>query len=184
MNTVRRIFYVDAYYSYEPGLETKEYYPDKKDLRVESTVLHLFDAYGYTETCHDNIVVVFIKKKGIPVKEMIQKGEKIIEGIILPDTALLSKVHSCNRDVLKDAKRGARVAVTWRDIVHVENLPRYDCAIMYTEGTLYKIEKDHIVLKETETIRMHPMPVINHPAGKPMWYTIPISFIKEVEVIS
>ena len=36
---------------------------------------------------------------------------------------------------------------------------------MYTEGTLYQIEDDHIVLKDTETIRTHPMPVKNHPAG-------------------
>lgn len=184
MNTVRHIFYVDAHYSYEPDLLTKEYYTHKEDLKVESTSVHFFDAYGYVEKHGDNIVVAFIKKKGASPKDTIRSNEKIIKGIIIPDTALLSKARTCSHDVLKGAKKGSRVAVTWRDIVYVANLPRYDCAIMYTEGILYKIEKDHIVLKDTETIRVHPMPVINHPAGKPLWYTIPISFIKDVEVIS
>lgn len=184
MNDIRQIFYVDAHYSYEPDLYTKEYYSHKKDLKESSTALHFFSAHGYVEKHNDNIIIAFIKKKGTSLKETIKMTENIIEGLIIPDTALLSFVRTCGHSVLKGIRTGTRVAVTWRDVVHVSNQARYDCSIMYTEGTLYKIENDHIVLQDTETIRTHPMPVKNHPAGKPLWFTLPISFIKDIEIIS
>lgn len=104
--------------------------------------------------------------------------------MIIPEVALLSVKSSFSHGVLKGVKIDSRVAVTWCDISAVIDSLRYDCGIMYTEGTLYKIEKDHIVLRDTETIRVHPMPVKNHPAGKPLWYIIPISFIKDIEIVS
>lgn len=184
MDKIYHIKYVDGHYSYEPDLYTKEYYTHKEDLNVESTAVHFLRAYGYVEKHGDDIVVAHAKKKGITLKEIIKEGGKIGIGLVIPDSSLLSKVCAQNHDVLRGVKIGTRVAVTWRDVVAVANIARYDCAIMYTEGTLYKIEKDHIVLRDTETIRTHPMPVKNHPAGKPLWYTIPISFIKDVEDIS
>lgn len=184
MDKIYNIKYVDAHYSYEPDLYTKEYYSHKKDLRTDSTALFILDAYGFVERHGSDIVVAFIKKKGVPLKETIEKKEKIAAGLIIPDVALLSKVRSFSHSVLKGVKVGSRIVVTWRDISVVLGSLRYDCAIMYTEGILHKIEKDHIVLKDTETIRVHPMPVKNHPAGKPLWYTIPISFIKDVEIVS
>lgn len=184
MDKIYNIKYVDAHYSYEPDLYTKEYYSHKKDLRTESTSVSFLDAYGFVERYGSDIIIAFIKKKGVPLKETIEKKEKIAAGLIIPDVALLSTARSFSHSILKGVKKDSRVAVTWRDISVVLGGLRYDCAIMYTEGTLYKIEKDHIVLKDTETIRVHPMPVKNHPAGKPLWYTIPISFIKDVENIS
>lgn len=187
MNTAMRIFYTDAYYSYEKDLGVIGYYESGKIAsrpKEMLSVLSVYDAYGFVEKHGDSIVVAFIKKKDLSLRKTIRNGEKIIEGLIIPDTAILSRVHSCSHDILEGIKNGIRIAVTWRDVVTVANLARYDCSIMYTEGTLYKIEKDHIVLKDTETIRVHPMPAINHPAGKPMWYIIPISFIKDIEVIS
>lgn len=184
MDKIFNIKYVDAHYSYEPDLHTKEYYSHKKDLKRESTSVFLLDAYGFVERYHNDIVVAFIKKRGVPLKETIEKKEKIAAGLIIPDGALLSVASSPNHEVLKGVKIGSRLAVTWRDISVALGGLQYDCSIMYTEGTLHKIEKDHIVLKDTETIRTHPLPVVNHPAGKPMWYTIPISFIKDIELIS
>lgn len=183
MEKIYRIEYADAHYSYEPDLYTKGYYIDGKDLRVESTSVHFFSAHGYLETHDGNIVIAFIKKRGVLLKDTIEKGENIVKGLVLPDTALLSNVRTSSRNVLKEVKIGLRVAVTWRDVVYVANQPRYDCSIMYTEGVLHKIENDHIVLRDTETIRVHPMPAVNHPAGRPMWYSIPISFIKDIEII-
>lgn len=184
MDTIKHISYADAHYSYEKDLYTKEYYSHKKDLAQSPTSLHLFSAYGYVENYGNSIIVAFIKKKGIPLLETIKKGEKVIEGLVIPNAALLSNVRTFGHDVLKGTPIGSRVAVTWLDVVHVANLAQYDCSRMYTEGTLYKIENDHIVLKDTETIRTHPLPVKNHPAGKPLWYTIPISLISDIEIIS
>lgn len=184
IDKIYNIDYVDAWYSYEPDLYTDKYYTYRKDSKVKSTSVYLFNAYGYVERHGDDIVVAFIKKKGIPLKETIEKKEKIAAGLIIPDAALLSTVCPFSHSVLKGIKINSRVAVTWRDISVVLGSSRYDCAIMCTEGTLHKIEKDHIVLKDTETIRIHPMPVKNHPAGKPLWYTIPISFINDIEIVS
>jgi len=184
MDKIYNIKYVDAHYSYEPDLYTKEYYADKKDLRVKSTSVYPFSAYGYVERHGSDIVFAFIKKKGVSLKETIENKEKIAAGLIIPDIALLSTARLFSHSVLKGIKIDSRVAVTWRDISVVLGGLQYDCAIMYTEGILYKIEKDHIVLKDTETIRVHPMPVKNHPAGRPLWYTIPISFIKDIEIVS
>lgn len=184
MDEVRQISYVDAYYSYEPELHTKEYYTDKGDLEVPTTSVHFFSAHGYVAKHGDNIVVAFIKERGVSLEETIKNGGIIIKGLAIPDLALLPAFRNSNQDVLKGVDVGARIAVTWRDMVLVANEARYDCSIMYTEGTLFKVENDHIVLKDTETLRTHPMSAKNHPAGKPMWYTIPISFIKDIEVIS
>lgn len=184
MDKIYNIKYVDAWSSYDSDLYADKYYTYKKDLKTKSTSVYFFSAYGFVERHGSDIVVAFIKKKGIPLKETIEKKEKIIDGLIIPDGALLSKATLFSHSVLKGLKMDSRVAVTWRDPTYIKRLPEYDCSILYTEGTLYKIEKDHIVLRDTETIRVHPMPVKNHPAGKPLWYTIPISFIKDVENIS
>lgn len=184
MDTVRQIFYIDAWSSYEPDLYTKEYYTHKEDLREKTTSVYFFSAYGFVEKHGDDIVIAFIKKKGVPLRETIEGGKEIVDGLVIPESSLASKANLYDRDILKEVKIGSRVAVIWHDPTYIRRLSGYDCSIMYTEGTLYKIEKDHIVLKDTETIRTHPMPVKNHPAGKPMWYIIPISLIKDVEVIS
>jgi len=184
MDKIYNIKYVDAWSSYDSDLYADKHYTYKKDLRTKSTSVYSFNAYGFVERHGSDIVVAFIKKKGIPLKETIEKKEKIIDGLIIPDVALLSKASLFSHNVLKGVKTDSRVAVTWRDPTYIKRLAEYDCSVLYTEGTLYKIEKDHIVLKDTETIRVHPMPVVNHPAGRPLWYTIPISFIKDIENIS
>lgn len=184
MDKIYNVKYVDAHSSYEPDLYTKEYYTYKKDLIERSTSVYSFSAYGYVEKRGDDIIIAFIKKKGIPLKNTIEKGEKIVDGLVIPESSLASKANLYNRGILKEVKIDSRVAVTWRDPTYIKRLSEYDCSTMYTEGILYKIEKDHIVLKDTETIRTHPMPVVNHPAGKPMWYIIPTSLIKDAEVIS
>lgn len=184
MEKIYNIDYVDAHYSYEPDLYTKEYYTHKEDLKVKSTSVHFFNAYGYVEKCGDDIVIAFIKKKGIPLRETIAGGKEIVDGLVIPESSLVSKANLYDRNILKEVKTSSRVAVIWHDPTYIRRLSGYDCSVMYTEGTLYKIEKDHIVLKDTETIRTYPMPVKNHPAGKPMWYIIPTSFIKDIEVIS
>ncbi|MGB2580690.1 MAG: hypothetical protein WBC83_03270 [Minisyncoccia bacterium] len=184
MDKIYNIKYVDAWSSYDADLYADKYYTDKKDLKAKSTSVYFFSAYGFVERHGSDIVVAFIKKRGVPLNETIKKKEKIIDGLVIPDVAMLSKVSLFSHSVLKGLKMDSRVAVTWRDPTYIKRLPEYDCSVLYTEGTLHKIEKDHIVLRDTETIRVHPMPIKNHPAGRPLWYVIPISFIKDVENIS
>ena len=54
---------------------------------------------------------------------------------------------------------------------------------MYTEGVLYRIEKDYILLENPETIRMSPLPIKNHPLERNTFYIIPKTFITDIEVI-
>lgn len=171
MEKIFNIKYVDAYYIYA------------KDLGA--TKLSLHEAHGYVERNGNNIIIIFIKKRGTSSKEIIKNKENIVKGLVIPDTALSSVVDKYNSDILNNVTKGSSVKVEWRDIVYVANLPRYDCSVMYTEGILFRIEKKHIVLKNPETIRTYPTPIKNHPEGNPATYlVIPVSFIKDITVIN
>ncbi len=162
--SLMNIKYVDAHYGY--------------DENVTETTLSPHEAYGFVKRIDDNILITFIKKSGADVGE----GD-IVKGLIIPDTALVSIVEGFKNDTVERIAVGSRVAVTWRDIVYVANTSRHDCSVMYTEGVLLRSAKDHIVLEDPETIRVYPAPTKNHPAEKPRYYVIPISFIKDISVI-
>jgi hypothetical protein len=165
MDEVYNIKYVDAYYSYEKELgETK---------------LSLHEAYGYVKRNKNNIVITFIKRKYSNGKE-----EPAL-GLVIPNTAIISKEDVVNYKILNDFKVGVSAAVTWLDIVIFDSGDiRNDCPIMYTEGNLSKIEKDHIVLEDPETIQTHTNPVRNHPVKKPSYYIIPTSLISDIKIIN
>lgn len=169
MDKIYNIKYTDAFY-----INSKN---------IGQTKLHAYETYGYLKKCNENLIVVFIKEYKTSIKEIKNKKLKIIKGLIIPDIALLSTNNKFKNNKLKHIKIGSNVSVTWRDIVYVANLPRYDCGIMYTEGILFRTEKDHIVIKNPETIRTHPLPIENHPTKKPNYYIIPTSFIVDFEVI-
>jgi len=164
MDKIYSVKYVDAYYSYEK--------------KITQTKLSLFEAHGYVEKNVNNIIIAFIKRK------LAYGREEVVLGLVIPDTALVSVVDTYKTDILKNVAIGSSVTVTWRDVVIFDYGDlRNDCPIMYTEGILVKIEKDHIVLKDPETIRIYPNPVRNYPVEKPNYYMIPISFISDITVI-
>lgn len=164
MSKIYNIHYVDAYYSY--------------DNEIGETKLSPHEAYGYVEKNNDNLVIIFIKKGGA------EKDQNIIKGLIMPNTALISTLGSVGNDILSNVEVGSRIKMEWRDIVYVANQPRRDCSMMYTEGVLVKIEKDHIVIKNPETIRAYPKPIKNHPGGGlPTYLVVPVSFITDISVI-
>lgn len=170
MEKIYSIKYVDAYYSYAK--------------KISETKLSAHEAYGYVEKHADNFVIIFIKKRKISNKKTIEGNKNIVKGLVIPCTALVSSVDAYKTDILKNITAGSSVAVTLRDVVYVANMPRYDCSIMYTEGVLFRIEKDHIVIKNPETIRVYPRPIKNHPEGKPAtFFVVPISFITDIAVI-
>lgn len=164
MDKIYNIKYVDASYTY-----TKS---------IDHTKLFVHEAYGYMKRNNDNIIITFIKKK------LINGTEETAKGLVIPDTALISKKNTLSNNILLSFKTGKSLAVTWKDIVIFDSGDlRNDCPIMYTEGILYRIEKDHIVLKDPETIRIYPNPIKNHPVKKPNFYTIPKSLIIEITAI-
>ena len=168
MGKIFNIKYVDAHYTYAEKFDTTE--------------LPVQEAYGYVERKENNIIIIFIKKRGSDNTKTIEEKENIIKGLIIPDAALLSMVDKYETDILKNAKIGTHTTVTWRDVLYFANVPVYECSIMRTEGILFKIEKDLIVLKDPKTVRMYPTPVKNNPEdGNPTLYKIPISFITVIE---
>lgn len=171
MDKICSIKYVDAYYSYEKN--------------IGETKLSFFEAHGYVERDENDIVISFIKERGLPFSKIINEKRNIIKGLVIPAKALISVVSNYSTNILSNIHEGSMVEVTWRDIVYIANLPRYDCSTMYTEGSLLRIEKDHIILKNPETIRTYPTPVKNHPGGgHPTYLIIPISFINNIELIN
>ncbi len=170
MNNVYNIKYIDAYYSYNKN--------------ISRTKLFLHEAYGYVERDKDNIIVVFIKEIGEKIGDIIREGGNITKGLIIPDTSLVSVVRTySNIDVFGNITEGMFLSITWRDVVYVANLARYDCSIMQTKGVLDKIESDHIVVRDPETTRIYPSSFEGHPAKKPNYYIIPISFISNISVL-
>ena len=170
MDKIYNIKYTDAFYI--------------DDKNIGQTKLHIYETYGYLKKNGKNLIVVFIKEHKTTIKEIKSKKLNIIKGLIIPDTALLSTNNNkFKNSKSKHTKIGSNISVTWRDIVYVANLPRYDCGIMYTEGILFRIEKDHIVIENPETICIHPLPIENHPIKKPNYYIIPLSFIVDFEII-
>ncbi len=167
--------YVDAYCSYT-----------KTITKINGTSLLVCNAYGFVERNGDNIIIVFIKKHRSSVKKLIRGKGKIIEGLVIPDTSLVSHIKKHKKKdskILKNISINSSVSVVWRDVVHVANMAVHNCFTMYTEGILIRIESDHIVLKNPETIRAEPPPIKNHPLERPNFYIIPIGFIKDISII-
>ncbi len=170
MDKIYNIKYVDASYSYEES--------------IKQTKLDLYEAYGYVKNNKNNIIIIFIKKRKIGVGKIINRKESVPMGLVIPDTALILTSRVYKNEIMKNVSINSSISVTWRDVVHVENLPRYDCPVMYTEGILIKTDRDYIILKDPKTIRVHPRPIKNHPgSGLPTYLVIPISFITEIAVI-
>jgi len=170
MKLVSNIHYTDAYYISEP---------------VESPVTKLphNEAFGFVKKGTDeSIIISFIRKSDDGEDGEGYGPNHIVRGLIIPESALLSRQNDYLEE-LKSLKTSERVAVTWKDVVHVANMSRNSSSIMYTEGLLVNNHSDHIVLKDPETIKTHPTPVKNHPPVQPFYYVIPKSAITRFEYI-
>lgn len=168
---IYKIKYTDAYYIDSSYGRTK---------KLRGTKLPINEAYGYLKKEKDILIITFLREKGA-IK--INKSKDLIQALILPETALVSVTKKFKTKKLKKIKIGDTVMVTWWDVVYVQNMAVYEPSIMYTEASLIGIKRDHIVLKDPETIRIHPLPIHNHPKEKPLFFIIPISFIKNISVV-
>ena len=143
MSQIYNIKYIDAHHGY--GSEI----PDIENLPVQ-------EAYGYVERNGENILVIYAKKAGTNIRGIKDSKEKILAGLIIPDTALLSVVESFDTHILDDIKLGTKIEVIWRDVTFGAEMLRRDVSVMNSKGTLKKIVKDHIILWNPKTVRIHP----------------------------
>ncbi len=170
MKLVSNIHYTDAYYISEP---------------VEPLVTKLphHEAFGFVKQGADgSIIISFIRECENGDASENYDSDHIARGLIVPKNALLSKKNNYLEE-LRNLKNDEKIAVTWKDVVHVANMSTNDCSTMYTEGFLVNDRRDHIVLKDPETIRIYPAPIVNHPNIKPFYYVIPKSAITHFEHI-
>lgn len=170
MKNIYHIQYIDAFCVYLK--------------KIKNTKPSSHEAYGYVLKNKSDLVIFFIKEARASL--VIDNTKRVPEGLIIPIGATImynpSKYKSLEKKFLK-IQNGYHVAVTWKDVTHIVDEPQYSCPIMYTEGVLYDVKRDHIVLHNPETIRTYPLPIRNHPEKKPTFYVIPKSFIMSIFTI-
>lgn len=160
MTTVA-IRYIDAFYS------TKE--------KIESIKFTVHIAVGKFRVFDDHVVIIFKEEDNLPK-----------EGMLIPKQALILKDNNKSKldfdDLDLHSKKGSILGVFWKDIVYFEdgNIPE-KCTTIYTEGELFSITFEAIVIKNPETIKIKTEEVRNHPENKPRFYIIPKSFIVDIE---
>lgn len=163
MNKFLKIQYTDAYFILEE--------PD-----VLQTLLPKNEAFGYIEKKENTIVVHFILKKD----SKASPNAKIVMGLVLPISSIDTQNYLKELD---DIKENSSVALTWEDVVFLQNDEMRELSTMYTEGIVIQNNSDHLVIKNPETLRIKPEPVKNHPQVRPLYYVIPKSFIIEYKNI-
>lgn len=148
------------------------------------TKLKPHEARGYVIRNGTQVVVFFMKERSEILN--IHNKKKIVEGLVIPTSATIpysAKKYPSLEKSIRLIKIRSRVMIRWLDVVHVAGMSRYICSEMYTEGILEKVEYDHIVVRDPETIRICPQPIQNHPLEKPTFYIIPKSFILSIASI-
>lgn len=169
MKLASNIHYTDAYYISKP-------------VKSLSTKLPHHEAFGFVKKGNGgSIVVSFVRECDVDSRDNHDPNH-IVKGLIIPESALFSRQNNY-LEQLRVLQTNKNVAVTWKDVLHVANMSRNDCSVMYTEGLLFDDCDDHIVLKDPETIRIYPGPIKNHPKTKPFYYVIPKSAVTHLEYI-
>jgi hypothetical protein len=163
------IHYTDAYYILEDG-------------EVLNTKLPHNEAYGYIHESQRGLIVRFIKGADTTSEESTDT-DFVIKGLVIPKGAVLSASKENFIEGLHNLSVGQNISLTWNDVVIVANDSVKDCPIMYTEGRIEQNNTDHLVIGNSETIRIEPLPIRNHPAIRPLYYIIPKAFIVSFEKI-
>lgn len=158
MTKIHNIKYYDSAYSYAEKL------PSKIELKIHECI-------GYVKKKKDYIHVSFVIEKN----KTDQKG---VMGLIIPNNALIS-----SKSKIRKIIKGAKVAITWADIVYFKNTEQKEYSTMCTKGEFVRQGKNFIIIKNPETIRINPKPIKNHPVDKPKFYCIHSSVITKISEI-
>lgn len=160
MNTIIAVRYIDAFYS------------TRNELKSMKFITHI--AVGKPIVFSDYVTIIFKEEKNLPK-----------EGILIPKESLILEDNEIKLkfdDLNLYSKKSSNIGVFWKDIVYFENGNMPDkCTIIYTEGELFSVTPEAIVIKNPETIKIKTKEVRNHPDKKPRFYIIPKSFIVDIE---
>lgn len=160
MKKIHALRYVDAFYT-----------DDSSALACSTIVFPVHVAVGSAMlSSNDEVVFSYAKEEGKPEK-----------GLRIPLGALILTDNEEKRQMLH-LKKGHKIGVHWKDIVYFENgnVPA-ECSTMYTEGKVFHVASNALVVANPETLRTVSGRVGNHPEKKPAYYVIPFSFIQNIE---
>ncbi|MFA5888849.1 MAG: hypothetical protein WCW47_00315 [Candidatus Paceibacterota bacterium] len=122
---------------------------------------------------NNNIIFCFTKK-----------NKKPNTGLLLTQESIVFKKNKKNKlyNFNYLSKIGVNVGIYWNDIVYFVNgkIPEM-CTKAYTEGKLFSVTSNAIIIKDPKTILLKKK-VINHPADEKQSYcVIPKSFVTDIQ---
>lgn len=163
MKNIVAIKYIDALYY-------------KKYEKLKFTELTTHVAMGEViSISDDHLTLSFVNKNGIPEKGLlIPKNALIFE----KDTLISKKFN------LSDSHIGFDIGVFWNDLVYFQNgkIPR-QCTHMYSEGKLFSVTNNTLIIKNPETIKVREKNVAGNHLGREISLVIiPKSLIANFEL--
>lgn len=145
------------------------YYTSKK-INHRGFPIHI--AIGQIIKSGEYLVLCFTKKDNQPE-----------EGLFIPKKALiLDKKEYSILPAIENLKEGLKIGLYWKDIVHFVNgeLPS-ECTPMYTEGILFSIIKDALIIQNPETVMLGKN-IHNHPKENATFIVLPKLFITNIQI--
>lgn len=167
MNKVVFVRYVDASY-----FEEKKLSNDKFITQYASGKVIAFSK--------ESVTLCFTKKNGVPWS-----------GLLLPHGALiLDKKNEISemarvKSKINKLEKKASVGVFWKDLVYFQNgvIPQAP-SLIYTEGKVFSVTNDAVIIKDPETMNITPGKLTDHPREltRISFMLIPRKLITDVEI--
>lgn len=163
MDNIVAIRYIDAIY-----------YTRSEKLNFTDFTTHI--AIGnLVAVSNDHVTLSFVEKNKIPEK-----------GLLIPKTALIfeKEKYVSKRDKFNfsNLNTGSDISIFWNDLVYFQNSGIPDqCTPMYSEGKLFSLTPNAIILRESNTIKIKEKGVSMHPDRHTSFVVIPKSFITSIE---
>ncbi len=149
------------------------------DEQIQDTELPVHRAFGWAEKRDQMVVVRFIKG----VSSEVDNPGNLVQGLIIPKTNLVSESKKFDHNLFDGLRAFSKISIKWSDVVFVDNTKLPNPSIMITEGILEKNEEDRLVLKNSKTTRMQPLPERRHHNSDEKYWIIPKSVVLEVKEV-
>lgn len=167
MDQIIAIQYIDAFYFEENKLSNDKFithYSVGKLINVSKKF----------------VTLSFTEKDGIPWSGLLLPCEALVldKGNEIPE---LSRIKS----KINKIEKNTSVGVFWKDIVYFENgIVPQSPSLIYTEGKVFSITADAVIIKNPETMNVTPGKLTDHPRELTYisFIVIPRKLITDVEI--
>lgn len=167
MNKVVFVRYVDA-----------SYFEEKK-LPNDKFIIH--HAVGkIIASPKESVMLCFTKRNGIPWSCLLLPCGALIldkKNEVIEVARIKGKINKLEKNT--------SVGVFWKDIVYFQNgvIPQAP-SLMYTEGKVFSVTRDAVIIKDPETMNITPGKLTDHPREltRISFMLIPRKLITDIEV--